>query len=147
MAFPDVSLDFLVSGEPDTEHVRSDPSLNDLKRLIGALPTPAVIYDGDNRLTGFNDGFASTFFARCPGLLRLGTPQEVIVRAWAYSHDYGDVEVDRLVDVRLRHNVEPPRLAEVRLTYHRLHISEKRQSDWRLVLLSDVTQIRDQHVL
>lgn len=143
----DVSLDFLVSGDKVAGHMASDPSLNDLKRLIAALPTPAVIYDENNRLSAFNDRYSSTFFARCPGLLRLGTPQEVLVRAWAYSHDYGDVEVDWLVEIRLRQEDEQAQLTEVRLPYHRLHISEKRHSDWRLVLLSDVTRIRDRHAL
>ena len=58
------------------------------------------VYDGDTRLIAFNRKF-SEIFGFAPGFLRVGMSYEQVARFIAERGDYGEGDVDTLVDERM----------------------------------------------
>jgi len=96
-----VDLDYLIAGQTGRLGRRAEPPHDQLSELVQMLPTAAVVFDRNGRLLTHNALFREQFFAEQPRLLKRGTPQEVMVRSWAYGQGLSEAKIEVLVRARL----------------------------------------------
>ena len=120
----DVDLNHLIVGEPISKPSHENRVFpKHFKKFIEILPTAAVIYDAQRRLVSHNQLYLQTFFKECPSLVRLGTPQEFILRAWANASGLDSHETEEFVQSRLTFNGEQSRVIQMDVGNDRLHIA------------------------
>ena len=86
-----------------------------LAHVAGTVPIVSVIYDEGNRLFGCNHVFEQTFFPESPHIVRPGTPQEFLLRSWAYSQGHDPLVTEAFVQERLSGRPEPTTHFAIRL--------------------------------
>ena len=135
----EVDLHHLITG--DNYRDRQDRGLkNRLVEFVETLPWPAVVYDLKGHLVAHNQLYIETFFEQCPGIVRPGTHQEFILRAWANSCGLEPQEVDRFVKARLAFNSNVSQHGPISVGSRNIHIAESRYADYRLVLVLDLAE-------
>lgn len=137
-----VDLDYLIAGRIGRRGRRPEPPNEQLHELLQSLPTAAVVYDAYNTVLLYNSSYRAHFFPDQPRLLRRGTPQEVLVRGWAYAQGCSQAEVEDLVRKRLNPGRSANFPVEIRVGSKWLHIAETIEPNRRLVLVTDVTEFR-----
>lgn len=136
----DTDLNYLLSGRIRQQGRRRETPSDQLVELLKAIPVPAILYDRDRRLVSFNNELRDTFFPENPkSLLRRGTPQEVLIRAWAHSIGLGPSKIRAYVRIRLDSRIYAKSPVELQVGARRLNIAETVDTDRRLVLISDLT--------
>lgn len=128
-------LDYLIAGDPSGDSAGSP--LEETDALLEALPLPAVVFDRDDKLLSHNSLYPGLFPRELRKLLRRGTPQEVLLRAWAHAEGCTTDEVEALVRDRLsRRNGSH---IELRAGSRRLRIAERLEGNRRLVVINDLS--------
>jgi hypothetical protein len=128
-------LDYLIAGD-DAGGI-SGSALEEPDALLEALPLPAVVFDQDNKLLAYNALYPGIFPRELRRLVKRGTPQEVLLRAWARVEGCTTDEADALVADRLsRRNGSQ---LELRVGSRRLRISERVDGKHRLAVISELT--------
>jgi transcriptional regulator with XRE-family HTH domain len=135
-----VDLDYLIAGQSGRRGRRAEPPHEQLGELVQILPAAAVVFDRNGRLLACNELYREKFFAEQPRLLKRGTPQEVMVRSWAYAQGLSEAEIE--VFVRARLNPPPASISSrrVRVGSRHFHVAETINPEWRLVLISELNQ-------
>ena len=135
-----VDLDYLIAGQNGRRGRRREVPADQLVELLQSVPVPAVIYDKHRRLLAHNARWRDTFFPNSPkGLLRPGTPQDVLIRAWAHAHGLSPGEVEACVSARLNSKLYTNNPVELQIRSKRFHIAETVEPNKRLVLITDLT--------
>jgi transcriptional regulator with XRE-family HTH domain len=134
-----VDLDYLIAGQSGRLGRRGAPH-EELDKLVQILPTAAVVYDGKGRLLTYNALYREQFFPEQPRLLKRGTPREVMVRSWAYGQGLSDAEIEVFVRARLNRPSAPVSTRQLRVGSRDFHVAETVDPEWRLVLISDLSQ-------
>lgn len=136
----DVDLNYLIVGQVGRRGRRREAPDDQLAELLQAIPAPAILYDKDRRLIGYNNHWRDVFFPDHPkGLLRRGTPQEVLIRAWTHTLGLGPSEIQAYVKTRLNSRLYAKAAVEMQVGPRRLHIAETAETNKRLVLITDLT--------
>jgi transcriptional regulator with XRE-family HTH domain len=135
-----VDLDYLIAGQTGRLGRRAEPPHEQLHELVQILPIAAVVFDGNSRLLTHNALYREQFFAEQPRLLRRGTPQEVMVRSWAYGQGLSEAEVEVLVRARLNPPPTPISNSRFRVGSRSFHVAETIDPEWRLVLINDLSK-------
>lgn len=136
-----VSIDFLVAGDATGHSTVSSPTLQSAVEVMHGLPIPAVLYDGLNRLCECNRQYRDVFFPRLDDVLQPGTPQEFLLRAWAYSQGHDPVITEEFVRQRLNPGATGTGPVDVRIGGQRLRIAESRNPRCKLVLIMQASGI------
>lgn len=132
----DADLNYLITGHKRRNGGDSRAPTGRLLDLLPDMPMPAVVFDRQRRLMAHNAKWRDTFFPDQPrGLLRRGTPQEVLIRAWGHAHGITQPEIEACVQTRL--NASAP--MELQVGSNRFYIAETVDSQKRLVLITDLT--------
>jgi transcriptional regulator with XRE-family HTH domain len=135
-----VDLDYLIAGQSGRLGRRAGPPHEWLRELMQILPTAAVVFDRKGRLLTHNALYREQFFAEQPRLLKRGTPQEVMVRSWAYGQGLSEAEVEVLVRARLNPPPTPMSSGRLRVGSRSFHVAETIDPEWRLVLINDLSK-------
>ncbi len=134
-----VDLDYLIAGRTRRRGQPPAVPLDQLGDLLATLPTPAVLFDREQRLFAHNQLYRERVVDQLPArLLRRGTPLEILVRAFGHAHDLDSAVIEQLV--RLRLDASLYRKAPVRLTVadRIFQFAETADADKRLVLITDL---------
>lgn len=138
----DADLNYLITG-----HERAGSSQTPIDRLVDLLPDmpmPAVVFDRERRLMAHNADWRDKFFPDQPkGLLKRGTPHEVLIRAWAHARDLTSPEIEALVQARL--SASAPTEIQVRST--RFYFAETVDAQKRLILITDLPETKKLEVI
>ena len=137
----DVDLHELITGEPCQKHNTERTVPAQLTEVIDRLPVPAVVYDQAARLIAHNRLYLETLFRECPSIIRPGTSHEFVLRAWANSRGLDAEEADKFVQARLQFDPAQTPSHQLRAGNTRLQIAETRQKDYKLVLVTDITEL------
>lgn len=137
----DVELDYLIGGELALRGRPPEPSAERLRELLDMLPTPAMVLDDHNRLLTHNYRYRDLHPDR-PALLRRGTPQEVLARAWAYAQGCNEMEVEAFVRARLNPDLYRGSPVALRTGSKRLQFTEAITGRQRLVIITDLTELK-----
>lgn len=136
----DVDLNYLIAGKTGRRNRQRETPADQLVELLQALPIAAVIYDKHRRLMAYNARYRDLFFPDYPKkLLRRGTPQDVLIRAWAHALELDPTAIEACVDARLDSKRYAKNPVELQIGPKRLHITEKVEASKRLVLIADLT--------
>ncbi len=135
----ETSLDYLLTGRKAEYQPRGPGSRAALQEFVDALPLAAVIYDDSNRLFGCNRVFEQTFFPESPHIVRPGTPQEFLLRSWAYSQGHDPLVTEAFVQERLSGRPEPTAHFAIRLGKQVIRIAESWHENLKVVLVTDLT--------
>ncbi len=135
----ETSLDHLLIGRKAETQPPGPGSPSALQEFVDALPLAAVIYDDGNRLMGCNRVFEQTFFPDSPHIVRRGTPQEFLLRSWAYSQGHGPLVTETFVQERLSRRRGPTAHFAVRLGEQVIRIAEAWHENLKLVLVTDLS--------
>ena len=135
----ETSLDYLLTGRKAEYQPPGPGSQAALQEFVDALPLAAVIYDDGNRLVGCNRVFEQTFFPDAPHIVRPGTPQEFLLRSWAYSLGHDPLVTEIFVQERLSRRPEPTAHFAIRLGEQVIRIAEAWHENLKLVLVTDLT--------
>lgn len=132
----DADLNYLITGEKRKNIGDGGAPTDRLLDLLPDMPIPAVVYDRQRRLMAHNSSYRDQLFPDQPkGLLRSGTPQEVLVRAWAHTAGIDKTKIEACVRARL--DTTAP--MELKAGSSHLHITEAVDSQKRLVMINDLT--------
>lgn len=135
-----VDLNYLITGQTGRRGRQRETPADQLVELLQVLPIAAVIYDKHRRLVAYNAIYRDLFFPDYPKkLLRRGTPQDVLIRAWAHAHEIDPAEIEACVDARLDSKRYAKSPVELQIGPKRLHIAEAVKANNRLVLITDLT--------
>jgi len=137
-----LSLDYLIGGDGGADTSRVAVPLRQLKEFVEKIPGAAVVYDSSDRFVHCNRLFKETFFKRIPQVLRPGTAQEILLRAWAYSQGHDAARTEQFVRKRLHEHPGDGVAVPVEIGHQCLQIAESRQPDYKLVLVFDITGLR-----
>ncbi len=137
----ETSLDYLLTGRKAETQPPGPGSQLAMQKFVDALPLAAVIYDDGNRLLGCNRVFEQTFFPDSPHIVRPGTPQEFLLRSWAYSQGHDPLVTETFVQERLRSRPEPTAHFAIRLGEQVIRIAEAWHENLKLVLVTDLTSV------
>ena len=135
-----VDLDYLIAGQSRRLGRRAEPPHEQFHELVQILPVAAVVFDGNGRLLTHNALYREQFFAEQPRLLSRGTPQEVMVRSWAYGQGLSEAEVEVFVRARLNPPPTPMSNSRLRVGSRSFHVAETIDPEWRLVLINDLSK-------
>ena len=135
-----IDLDYLIADQTGRLGRRAEPPHEQLHELVQILPTAAVVFDRNSRLLTYNALYREHFFAAQPRLLKRGTPQEVMVRSWAYGQGLSDAEVEVVVRARLNPPPTPMSSSRLRVGSRSFHVAETIDPEWRLVLINDLSK-------
>ena len=135
------SLDYLLTGGKVEYQPPGPGSRATLQEFVDALPLAAVIYDDGNRLFGCNRLFEQTFFPDSPHIVRPGTPQEFLLRSWAYSQGHDPLVTEAFVQERLKSRPEATAHFAIRLGEQVIRIAEAWHENLKLVLVTDLTSV------
>lgn len=132
----DADLNYLITGEKRKIIGDGGAPTDRLLELLPDMPIPAVVYDRQRRLMAHNEKWRDRFFPDQPkGLLRRGTPQEVLIRAWAHARGFNKSKIEAYVRARL--GAAPA--VELQIGSNRFHFAEAVDSKKRLVMITDLT--------
>jgi transcriptional regulator with XRE-family HTH domain len=135
-----VDLDYLIAGQSGRLGRRAGPPHEWLRELMQILPTAAVVFDRKGRLLTHNALYREQFFAEQPRLLKRGTPQEVMVRSWAYRQGLSEAEIEVFVQARLNPPPTAMSKSQLRVGSRDFQVAETIDPDWRLVLIDDLSE-------
>ena len=142
-----VDLDYVIAGQQGRLGRRREPQIEQLNELLQPLPIPAVLFDKARRLLAYNPLYKDAFFAEHPPrLLRRGTPQDVLIRAWAHAHGFSPSEVEAYVKARLNPKLYTQSPVELRVGPMRFQIAEAIDAEKRLVVITDLNQATTKRV-
>jgi hypothetical protein len=85
------------------------------------------------------EGFEQTFFPGSPHIVRPGTPQEFLLRSWAYSQGHDPLVTEAFVQERLKSRPEAAAHFAIRLGKQVIRIAEAWHENLKLVLVTDLT--------
>ena len=132
----DADLNYLITGEKRENLGDAGAPTDRLLDLLPSMPTMAVVYDRQRRLMAHNEMWRDRFFPDRPkGLLRRGTPQEVLIRAWAHAHGLNEKKIEAFVQARL----DAAPTMELLIGSNRFHFVEAVDSKKRLVMITDLS--------
>lgn len=132
----DADLNYLITGEKRKNTGDGGAPTDRLLDFLPDMPIPAVVYDRQRRLMAHNEKWRDRFFPDHPkGLLRRGTPQEVLIRAWCHAHGFDKAVIDACVRARL----EAASPMEIQVGSNRFYFAEAVDSQKRLVMITDLT--------
>jgi hypothetical protein len=98
------------------------------------------VFDRKGRLLTHNALYREQFFAEQPRLLKRGTPQEVMVRSWAYRQGLSEAEIEVFVQARLNPPPTAMSKSQLRVGSRDFQVAETIDPDWRLVLIDDLSE-------
>jgi transcriptional regulator with XRE-family HTH domain len=130
-----VDLDYLIAGRSGR---RAKVAFEQLMSVVEILPTAAVVFDKHARLLTYNELYRYQFFADQPRLLKRGTPQEVMVRGWAYAQGLTEADVEAVVRARLPLPSAHRSVSELHIGSRGFHFAETIDDERRLVLITDL---------
>ncbi|MGI9491998.1 MAG: helix-turn-helix domain-containing protein [Geminicoccaceae bacterium] len=137
----DVDLNYLIAGQMGRRGRARETPADQLVELLQALPIAAVVYDKHRRLLAHNTKYRDLFFPINPRkLLRPGTPQDVLIRAWAHAHELDPIAIEACVDARFDSKRYAKNPVELQVGLKRLHIAETVEANKRLVLITDLSK-------
>ena len=138
----DVSLDYLITGQSGERNWKAALTSRTAHRLLEMVPSPAVIFDTDDRFIDCNHRYLELFFQDQPGIARPGTSLEVLAHAWGNNQGFEPDEIQAYVEARRNRDLFRDS-SEVHIIGSKaLHFSETIDSDFRFVEIADVSEVR-----
>lgn len=138
----DIDLHELITGQPCRKYSTERTFPAQLTEVIDRLPVPAVVYDQTTRLIAHNRLYLEALFRGCPSIIRPGMSHEFVLRAWANSRGLDAHEADQFVQARLQFDPAQTPSHQLRAGNTRLQIAETRQRDYKLILVTDITELQ-----
>lgn len=135
-------LDYLIVGHSGRGGKRPESAEGQLREVLNVVPMAAVLYDSHGKLRSCNKTYMETFFPDRPSFAKLGTPLEVLARAWGHANGFEPEEIESFVQKRLDRETFANSPVELRVGPKTLQFTETIDDDFRLVLITDVTGLR-----
>ncbi len=137
-----VDLDFLIAGDSGRRARQPESTRDQFSKVLPVVPTAAIIFDRYTKLVDCNQLYRNLFFPDCPGIAKPGTALNVLARAWGNANGLGQDELEDFVQKRLDQEMFRDSPVELRVGPKRLQFAETIEADFRLVLITDVTDLR-----
>ena len=139
-----IDVHYLITGEHFRTPATGQMLPEKFIELIDWLPTPAAVFDRTKKLVAHNRLYVETLFRDCPSLIRPGTSLEFLARAWANARGLGPDEAEEFVQARLIFDSAHDSAIQLMAGGTRLHIAKTHYQDYKLVLITVITERRKQ---